>query len=58
MSPMVQPNTMAMPSVSHVSGPATPMTPMTPHSADPGLLPVLQYVLTLFLFVTDHITHS
>lgn len=31
--------------VHQMMGPATPMTPMTPGSADPGILPQLQYVL-------------
>lgn len=36
----------SLPSVNvhQMMGPATPMTPMTPASADPGILPQLQYV--------------
>lgn len=37
--------------VHQMMGPATPMTPMTPGSADPGILPQLQYVsLSLQIF--------
>lgn len=44
-------NSVAPPSI----GPATPapMTPLTPHSADPEIVPKVQYVnlLHLFLFI-------
>lgn len=46
MSPMVAPGSMVMSNaMNQISGPATPMTPMTPYSADPGILPQLQYMI-------------
>lgn len=50
MSPMV-PMTERSENINSVNvhqmmGPATPMTPMTPGSADPGILPQLQYVFS------------
>lgn len=46
--------------VHQMMGPATPMTPMTPGSADPGILPQLQYVVCPFsnLLRDPHVSHS
>lgn len=50
MSPLGQPNNPIAPSS---IGPSTPgpMTPMTPASADPGILPQLQYVFNYHFFI-------
>lgn len=45
----------AIPTLPTIQNPATPapMTPMTPASADPGVVPQLQYVYTHFELITD-----
>lgn len=45
----------AIPTLQTIQNPATPapMTPMTPASADPGVVPQLQYVLEYFFFICN-----
>lgn len=45
MSPMITGSNLANPSLLSQASPA-PMTPMTPHSADPGILPQLQNIVS------------
>ncbi|XP_067010038.1 TATA-box-binding protein [Anabrus simplex] len=45
MSPMVAPSSQIAPAPASM-GPATPMTPMTPSSADPGIVPQLQNIVS------------
>lgn len=44
MSPM-RPMSERFDNIHHTIAPTTPMTPMTPSSADPGIIPQLQYNL-------------
>uniref|UniRef100_A0A1A9WXS1 TATA-box-binding protein n=1 Tax=Glossina brevipalpis TaxID=37001 RepID=A0A1A9WXS1_9MUSC len=50
MSPMVPmsdcPENLSLSKIHQTMGPATPMTPMTPGSADPGILPQLQNIVS------------
>lgn len=49
MSPLIPPSS----ALNSSMGPSTPgpMTPMTPASADPGILPQLQYVSMIYFLV-------
>ncbi|KAJ2942684.1 hypothetical protein O0L34_g11225 [Tuta absoluta] len=46
MSPMITSGSLAGPPLLNQASPAQPMTPMTPHSADPGILPQLQNIVS------------
>uniref|UniRef100_A0A1B0A4A9 TATA-box-binding protein n=1 Tax=Glossina pallidipes TaxID=7398 RepID=A0A1B0A4A9_GLOPL len=50
MSPMIPmsecPENLSLSKIHQTMGPATPMTPMTPGSADPGILPQLQNIVS------------
>lgn len=70
MSPMVpmteRSENIGSVNVHQMMEPATPMTPMTPGSADPGILPQLQWVLFVkslktfftYMFILDCIRNS
>ncbi|XP_049868604.1 TATA-box-binding protein [Pectinophora gossypiella] len=46
MSPMITSGSLAGQQMLSQASPAQPMTPMTPHSADPGILPQLQNIVS------------